>query len=77
MAATRKLVRRSFVRGLLFGAAVFNLASCATTPQPQLVADPSAAAGETALPWNQQERWETTGQLGPMADQFGGTGSRR
>ncbi len=53
--------------------ALMAFASCATKPEPQLVSDPSGAR-ESALPWNKQEKWESTGQLGPMADRFGGGG---
>ena len=35
------------------------LASCATK-EPQLIADPGGAR-ETALPWNEQQKWERDG----------------
>ena len=47
------------------------LASCATKPPPQIVSDPSAGP-ESALPWNQQEKWEQEGQFGAMTDRMGG-----
>ena len=50
---------------LLVGAAL-SLASCATKEQPPLVS--SGATTESALPWNKQEKWENTGQLGALAD---------
>ena len=37
------------------------LASCATKQPGPLVADPNAA-NETALPWNEQQKWEREGQ---------------
>ncbi len=46
-----------------------GLASCATKEQPQLVGDP-AGTRESTLPWNKQEKWENTGQLGSMAERF-------
>lgn len=52
---------------LLVGAGL-SLASCATKQEPQLVS--SGAERESALPWNKQERWENTGQLGAMADRL-------
>ena len=52
---------------LLLGAAC-ALASCATKQEPQLVSDGSDR--ESALPWNKQEKWENTGQLGGMAERF-------
>ncbi|MBA3273565.1 MAG: hypothetical protein H0T11_06810 [Chthoniobacterales bacterium] len=41
-------------------------ASCATKSEPQLLANEEKR--ESALPWNKQEKWETTSQLGPMAE---------
>ena len=52
---------------LLLGAAL-SLASCATKQEPQLVS--TGTERESALPWNKQERWENTGQLGAMADRL-------
>ena len=52
------------------------LASCATKKEVALVNDPSTTGRESALPWNQQEKWEGQGQFGGMADRMGG-GSRR
>jgi len=49
------------------GAAI-SLASCATKQEPQLVS--TGAEPESALPWNKQEKWENTGQLGAMADRL-------
>ncbi len=54
---------------LVIGATI--LASCATKEEPQLVSDPSATR-ESSLPWNKQEKWEGTGQLGGMAERFSG-----
>jgi hypothetical protein len=36
------------------------LASCATKEPPPLIADPGATR-ETALPWNEQQKWERDG----------------
>jgi Flp pilus assembly protein TadD len=58
---------RAINLALLVGAA-FSLAACATKEQPQLVS--TGADRESALPWNKQEKWENTGQLGAMADQL-------
>lgn len=69
---------RNFFRGrraklalLLCVAACF--ASCATKQDTQLVSDPTAVRGESTLPWNQQEKWESSGQFGALADQLNGT----
>ena len=37
-----------------------TLASCATKEPPPLIADPNASR-ETALPWNEQQKWEREG----------------
>ena len=67
---------RTFQVALLAAAAVV-LASCATKEQPPLIADPSSTGGESSLPWNEQQSWEKSGQLGQMADRMGGSQSRR
>ena len=56
-----------------------TLGACATKEEVALVNDPSATGRESALPWNQQEKWEGQGQFGSMADRFnqGGSGGRR
>jgi len=42
--------------------------SCATQKERVgLVNDPDAK-GETAMPWNKQEKWETGGQFANMTD---------
>ncbi len=62
---------------LALTAATFG--ACATKQEVALVNDPTATGRESALPWNQQEKWEGQGQFGGMADRFnqGGSGSRR
>ena len=52
---------RRFARPLLLSAALL-VAACAKD-KPALVSDPDAKK-EGALPWNQQEQWETAGQMG-------------
>lgn len=51
---------------LLFGA-ICVLSSCAANQEAPLVSD-NASGRESSLPWNQQEKWENQGQLGPMAE---------
>ena len=53
---------------LLVGAGL-SLVSCATKQEPQLVST-GAAREESAIPWNRQEKWENTGQLGAMAERL-------
>jgi hypothetical protein len=48
-------------------AAATALASCASKEPGPLIADPGATH-ETALPWNEQQKWEREGQ-GAMLNQ--------
>lgn len=61
---------KAALRALLLLSAM-ALVSCATHTDPQLVADPSAQR-ESSMPWNQQEKWESQGQFGPLAEQQNG-----
>ncbi len=58
--------RRATSLALLTSAA-FAFGSCATKQEPQLVSD-GITGRESSLPWNKQEKWENTGQLGAMAE---------
>jgi hypothetical protein len=43
--------------------------SCATQKQTALVKDPDAGKDESLMPWNKQEKWETSNnQLGGITD---------
>ena len=42
--------------------------SCASKDPAPLIADPSAQH-ETALPWNQQEKWEREGEARALTQQ--------
>jgi hypothetical protein len=44
------------------------LSSCATKQPPPLIQDPSAK-NETALPWNEQQKWEREGEAGALNQQ--------
>jgi hypothetical protein len=52
--------RFQFMRIALLFCAATALASCATKAPPPLIADPGATR-ETALPWNEQQKWERDG----------------
>jgi hypothetical protein len=55
---------RNLRRGIMFallGCFAFALASCATKTTEPLIRDPSAQ-NETALPWNEQQKWEREGE---------------
>ena len=53
---------------LLLCCVVFILASCASKDPPPLISDPSANR-ETALPWNEQQKWEREGQAAAVTQQ--------
>jgi len=44
------------------------LASCAKDKETALIADPDARK-ETALPWNEQQKWEREGEAGALNQQ--------
>lgn len=54
--------------GLALLACLAVLTSCANKDPGPLIADPSAQH-ETALPWNQQEKWEREGQAAALTQQ--------
>jgi len=51
----------------LLAGAVCALSSCATKQPAPLISD-NPRGRESSIPWNQQEKWEGQGQLGPMAE---------
>jgi hypothetical protein len=52
---------RKNVTSALLCALAIAIASCASTKEPvRLVNDPDDH-GDSAIPWNKQEKWETTG----------------
>ena len=61
-----------FIRIALLSYVAMTLASCATREPPPLIADPGAAR-ETALPWNEQQKWERSGG---QAEQLNTAGRR-
>ena len=55
-------------RAALIACCGLALASCATKKETALIDDP-AARNETALPWNEQQKWEREGEAGAMNQQ--------
>ncbi len=53
-------------RILLLLGAICAFSSCATKKEAPLISDGSGA--ESQIPWNQQEKWEGQGSLGPLAE---------
>ncbi len=72
----RSSVSFGAARVTLLAVVVAALTSCATKQEVALVNDPSAPGRESALPWNQQEKWEGQGQFGGMGERFN-QGARR
>lgn len=66
LAAISKLKRKLPLACLLASIALF--VSCASQkPQVRLVDDPDDR-GDSTMPWNKQEKWETGGQFAGMTD---------
>jgi hypothetical protein len=62
---------RSFSRAavrLFSGSWIFALMSCATKDPAPLIEDPNAKK-ETALPWNEQQKWEREGEAAALNQQ--------
>jgi hypothetical protein len=59
---------RFSLAGLMMLAFLGALTSCVTKDPAPLIADPSATR-ETALPWNQQQKWEREGEASAMNQQ--------
>jgi hypothetical protein len=53
---------------LFAGGCAFALISCATKDPAPLIADPNAKK-ETALPWNEQQKWEREGEAAALNQQ--------
>ena len=61
LAIISDLIRLRLVQFALFISAAMALGSCATKDPAPLIADPNAAR-ETALPWNEQQKWVREGE---------------
>jgi len=68
LATIRNLVPTRFVILGLFGILALGLASCATRKDTAFIADPSDKK-ETALPWNEQQKWEREGEASALNQQ--------
>jgi hypothetical protein len=58
---------RTIVVPVLLCAFVVGMSSCATQKETALVRDPDDRH-DSQIPWNKQEKWETTGQFSGMTD---------
>jgi hypothetical protein len=61
LATISDLVRSRPVHLALLFSLAMTLASCAGDEKASLIADPSASR-DTALPWNEQQKWEREGE---------------
>jgi hypothetical protein len=60
-------VRKNVTSALLCALAI-AITSCASTQEtPRLVNDPDDR-GDSTIPWNKQEKWETAGQLSEFTE---------
>jgi type IV pilus biogenesis protein CpaD/CtpE len=57
--------RLEIARVALLACLAAALASCATKDPAPLIADPNATR-ETALPWNEQQKWEREGEAAAL-----------
>ena len=53
------------------------VSGCAPKQQVALVDDPAVTGRESALPWNEQQKWEGQGQFGGMAERMNAGSGRR
>jgi hypothetical protein len=68
LATIRKWNFVRFAASASLGLVLFGGTSCATNKTEQLINDPNAR-NETALPWNEQTKWEREGEAGAMNQQ--------
>ena len=66
LAAIFKL-RAKLALALLFATTVIFVSCASEKQQVRLVNDPDDR-GESTMPWNKQEKWETSGQFAGMTD---------
>jgi hypothetical protein len=65
LAQIRKSILLKYGTPALLLCATVCFVSCATKPPPPLIPDPTTA-GETALPWNEQQKWEREGEAAAL-----------
>ncbi len=76
LAAIRDSIPARAGRLVLVSVAGAALISCAAKEPAPIISDPAVAGRESALPWNQQEDWEQSGQMGSMVDRMSPTSGR-
>jgi predicted ATPase len=68
LATIRKRILVRVASCAALGLVAFGGSSCATKHKEPLINDPSAK-NDTALPWNEQQKWEREGEAGAMNQQ--------
>lgn len=67
LARVRNPILRRIASCFVLASVALTLGACATKREPVLISD-GTSQGESSLPWNQQQKWENTGQFGQLAD---------
>lgn len=68
LATIRNRIHRKSAGLALLAAFALGLSSCATKKETAFIDDPNAKK-ETALPWNEQQKWEREGQAAALNQQ--------
>jgi predicted ATPase len=68
LATIRSRINVKIASLALLAALALGFSSCATNKQTAFISDPSDKK-ETALPWNEQQKWEREGQASALNQQ--------
>jgi hypothetical protein len=68
LATIRNRIRLNVAALALFASCALGLSSCVTRKDTAFIHDPTDKK-ETALPWNEQQKWEREGEAGVMNQQ--------
>jgi hypothetical protein len=68
LATIRSRISSKIAALALFVAVALGFSSCASNKDTALIRDPNDKK-ETALPWNEQTRWEREGEAGALNQQ--------
>lgn len=68
LATIRNRIHLRVATGALFAAGALGFSSCATKKETAFIHDPSDKK-ETALPWNEQQKWEREGEAAALNQQ--------
>jgi hypothetical protein len=68
LATIRNRIRLKIASSLTLATLALGLTSCATKKDTAFIPDPNAT-NETALPWNEQQKWEREGDAAALNQQ--------